>query len=211
MSDHNHEIPSPKHLATLARESIYYFMQPKFSAPLPAADQKILLSLLSTAFEGGIGYWAQIIEYIYPAGTKPKDFSEGGKMQPKDDYYPRYALLPLMPGGAVILRDLEENPEPIERIKETIAVRAEKVKRILKRHFTGEEPEGPEPEEPQPHPEEVEGWEKLRLDLPAVQKAWDLLKIQYPKVYQEVLDESYDALVGDLFVQLAVFGEQVYG
>lgn len=210
MADHMHEIPPRKHLETLARESIYYYMQPKFSAPLPAEDIKILRDLIVTGFEGGIGYWGQIIDYVYPKGTKAKDFSEGGKMQPQGDYYPRYVLLPLTPGGAVILRDVEENPDPPERVMEEFRVKAEKVRRTLKRHH-GEEPEGPEPEFPQPHPEEVEGWEKLRLDYPAVQKAWALLKIQYPKVYQDVLDENYDAATGDLFIQLAVFGEQVYG
>jgi hypothetical protein len=210
MADNNHEIPDSKHLKILAKESIYYFMEPKFPAPFSQADAKILRDLLATAFEGGIGSWAQIIGYVYPAGSKAEDFGEGGSRQIPGDYYPRYVLLPLTPGGAVILRDVEEDPDPPERVLKEMRVKAEKAKRTIQRHY-GEEPEGSEPEYPQPHPEEVEAWGKLKLDLAAVHRGWTMLQIQYPKVYQRILDESYDANDGDLFVQLSLFGEQVYG
>lgn len=210
MASHSHEIPSDSHLSTLARESIYYFMQPKFAAPLSPAELKMIRDLLTAGLEGGIGYWAQVVDVVYPPGTMREDFREGGKMQPRGDYYHPYELIPTIPGGAIILRDLEESPDPPERVMREIRRRAEKAKRTLKRHF-GQEPEGPDPEEEQIHPEEVEGWTTYRLDLPALQRAWTQLQIEYPKIYQDVLDENYDADTGDLFIQLAAIGKQVYG
>lgn len=50
--------------------------------------------MLINGFEGGIGYWATIVEYKLPEGVeKPRN---------------AYASVPLMEGGAVILTDREK-------------------------------------------------------------------------------------------------------
>ena len=205
------EIPSKEHLTTLAQESIYYYMEPKFSAPFTPSERDQILGLLVSGMEGGINYWAQIIDAEYPAGTTAKDFHEGGKMQPKGDYYHWAELVPMTPGGAVIIRDTEESPDSIEHMQKEIQIRYEKAKRALHRHFQQEEPEGEEPEWPEHTPEEMADWVVYRLDLPAIQKAWNKLKLEYPKTYERVVNEQYDADDGDLFIQLALLGEHTYG
>lgn len=49
------------------------------------------------------------------------------------------------------------------------------------------------------------------LDLAALRRGWLLLKKKYPESYKRVLEENYDANDGDLFLQLALFGELVFG
>lgn len=161
------KMPGLEHLRTLAKESIYYFMEPKFAAPLSKDELHLIRDVLVSGMEGGINHWAAVGEPSYPPGTKKKDFSQGGKMQPKnpdgsENYYHWAELLPTTPGGAVMVIDQEEETSH-------------------------------------------------RLDLPALQKAWNRIQLEYPKVYQDILDENYDANTGDLLIQLAVLGEHVYG
>lgn len=52
---------------------------------------------------------------------------------------------------------------------------------------------------------------KYRLDLEALDKGLRLFKQHYPKRYAEVIEENYDANHGDLFLQLSVFGDVIYG
>lgn len=204
-------VPSKDHLATLAHESIYYFMEPKFGAPLTDTERNQILGLLVSGIEGGINYWAQIVDTEYPSGTKARDFAEGGKMQPKGDYYHWAELVPMTPGGAVIIRDTEASPDSAEHQMQEFLVRATKAKRGLKRYFTGEEPEGEESEWPEYTPKERAEWVLYKLNLPAIQKAWSKLKFEYPQVYKRTVDEDYDANDGDLFIQLALLGEHTYG
>lgn len=53
--------------------------------------------------------------------------------------------------------------------------------------------------------------EKYTLDLPALKKGWELLGKKYPKIQKEVLEGNYDASDADVFLQLAVFGDVIYG
>lgn len=209
MGDHG-KIPSKKHLSTLAQESIYYFMQPKFGSKFSDEEYQQVIDLLTTGIEGGINYWAQIVDTEYPAGTSAKDFREGGKMQTKNDYYHWAELLPMTPGGAVIIRDLVASPDDFEHEMNDRRVSAELVKRNIARHY-GEEPEGDDPEYEEHTAEEMAEWVLYRLDLNALQKAWNKLKLEHPKAYKRVIDEDYDANDGDLFIQLALLGEEIYG
>jgi len=65
-------------------------------------DAERVWGLLITAFEGGIGYWAQIYDYQEPPG-------EPFRGDPEHLY--RYADYPLSEGGAVILSDMEGSEE----------------------------------------------------------------------------------------------------
>jgi len=53
--------------------------------------------------------------------------------------------------------------------------------------------------------------ETFVLDLAALKKAWILLKQKYPKVHKRAEEESWDAADADVFLQLALFGEVVFG
>ena len=72
-----------------------------FKATIEIPDNRIA-DLLYCGMAGGIGYWACIIDYV-----KPKKVwqHEGWKD------VSRYIHYPMSEGGAVILRDAEENPD----------------------------------------------------------------------------------------------------
>ena len=66
---------------------------------------ELLKSILVTAFEGGIGYWAKLDGYEnLPA--KPPAFAQDTHSE--DFTYPRYAWLPLTEKGGVRLADRED-------------------------------------------------------------------------------------------------------
>ena len=56
--------------------------------------------LVYAALDGGVGYWARIEEYVYPAGKTAADFGYIGHLR-----------LPLAEGGAVILADVDTKPD----------------------------------------------------------------------------------------------------
>lgn len=58
-------------------------------------------SLLCSAFEGGSNYWYFIDGYDTPKGTAIEDFGEGGKMQPKGNYWHWAELIPTINGGVL--------------------------------------------------------------------------------------------------------------
>lgn len=53
--------------------------------------------LLCTAFEGGVGYWCTIVNYVEPTGAHPPIDRELG--------FVGYMDYPIREGGAVVLRD----------------------------------------------------------------------------------------------------------
>jgi hypothetical protein len=131
--------------------------------------EEIVRDLLSGAFEGGSNYWYRIESKKFPPGSNPKDFWEGGRMQPfqpdgSADYYHWSELLPTFPGGQLVIREIAEG----------------------------------------------EG-ETYILDLAALKKAWILLKQKYPEIYKRVKLEDWDAGDADVFLQLALFGEVIFG
>lgn len=48
------------------------------------------------------------------------------------------------------------------------------------------------------------------LDLAAVQRGLQLLADKYPAHWSDFMQENEDAITGDLFLQLALFGEEVF-
>ncbi len=72
-------------------------------------DEDRIKNLLVSAFEGGIGYWARIMEYTYPPGTSRADFKNWG--DDKKYTCPGYVEVPLIEGGKVWLHDAEEYDE----------------------------------------------------------------------------------------------------
>lgn len=69
---------------------------------------KTVRGLLVSAFEGGSNYWYVIDSYQLGGGYKFADFKEGGKAQPKDDYFHWSQLIPTVKGCALIIEAGEE-------------------------------------------------------------------------------------------------------
>lgn len=57
----------------------------------------------------------------------------------------------------------------------------------------------------------LEGQDRWRFDRAAVTRGLTLLASKHPAQWAEFMDENEDAETGDAFVQLALFGELVYG
>lgn len=58
---------------------------------------------------------------------------------------------------------------------------------------------------------DTEGDEAHVLDLPAIRKGLMLMKQKFPKHYARALDESYDAGDADVFLQLSLFDDVIFG
>jgi hypothetical protein len=52
---------------------------------------------------------------------------------------------------------------------------------------------------------------KHYLTMDNVQKGLELMRDEYPRHYADLMEEEDDAITGDVWLQLAVFGEVVYG
>lgn len=63
--------------------------------------------LLCCGIEGGIGYWAEIIEYDLPSNLMESDFYEGGKMTDPDNYWHPSEIIPFAKGCSVVLQQTE--------------------------------------------------------------------------------------------------------
>lgn len=53
--------------------------------------------------------------------------------------------------------------------------------------------------------------ETYELDLAGVKKGLKKMKEEYPRHWADLVEENDDLITGDCFLQLAVFGELVYG
>ena len=53
--------------------------------------------------------------------------------------------------------------------------------------------------------------EKHHITINDVKKGLELMRDQYPRHYADLVEENDDAITGDVFLQLAVFGELIYG
>ena len=106
--------------------------------------------LVSAAMEGGVQYWAKIARYELDGVTKPE--------------FP-HINVPFMPGCAIIIDDIEGDPELSNK----------------------------------------------RLDMDAMKRGLQLMADKNPRHFKELLDEGEDAETGDVFIQLCVYGEIVFG
>lgn len=52
---------------------------------------------------------------------------------------------------------------------------------------------------------------KHYLTMENVQKGLELMRDEYPRHYADLMEEEDDAITGDVWLQLAVFGELIYG
>lgn len=52
---------------------------------------------------------------------------------------------------------------------------------------------------------------EVSVDLPALQRAMSLMAEKYPIHFKDFMDENEDAITGDVFLQLAVYGEVIFG
>ena len=60
-------------------------------------------------------------------------------------------------------------------------------------------------------PPESEENQRWRLDREAVARGLQLMAEKYPNHFGDFANENEDAITGDVFLQLALFGELVYG
>lgn len=51
----------------------------------------------------------------------------------------------------------------------------------------------------------------INLTEEKIIKAWELLRKEYPRHYQDAVQENHDADTGDILLQLALFGKLVFG
>jgi hypothetical protein len=52
---------------------------------------------------------------------------------------------------------------------------------------------------------------KHYLTMEDVQKGLELMRDEYPRHYADLVEEQDDAITGDVWLQLAVFGKLIYG
>jgi hypothetical protein len=77
---------------------------------LAIISNKRLRDLLVNALEGGSNYWIEEINPELKAGSTLKDFCEGGKEQPEDDYFHWSQLVPTTPGHSLLVKPEEFFP-----------------------------------------------------------------------------------------------------
>jgi hypothetical protein len=63
--------------------------------------------LLCTAFEGGVGYWCMIMDYMFAPGVVREDFAKGGKLR-NEDWPNLYLAVPMLKGFAVVCREMDD-------------------------------------------------------------------------------------------------------
>jgi hypothetical protein len=59
--------------------------------------------------------------------------------------------------------------------------------------------------------EEEKAEARHEITLDNVKKGLELMRDQYPRHYADLMEENDDAITGDVFLQLATFGELIYG
>lgn len=52
---------------------------------------------------------------------------------------------------------------------------------------------------------------KTKIDLLRLKEALQLMAVKYPRHFSDFMQGNDDAITGDVFLQLAVFGDVVYG
>ncbi len=52
---------------------------------------------------------------------------------------------------------------------------------------------------------------KHHLTIENIRKGLELMRDQYPRHYADLVEENDDLITGDVFLQLATFGELIYG
>lgn len=52
---------------------------------------------------------------------------------------------------------------------------------------------------------------KHRITMDNVRKGLELMRDDYPRHYADLVEENDDAITGDVWLQLAVFGDIIYG
>lgn len=130
----------------------------KIKATVELTDKR-MADLLCCGMEGGIGYWARIVDYV-----EPEEVWEGKDWEHERGVY-KHIHWPMSKGGAVIFCDAED-------------------------------------------PDEKPCW---RLDRKKMEAGLQLMAEQYPRHFANFINENEDAETGDVFVQLAVLKELVYG
>ena len=146
---------------------------------------KRLWGVLIAGFEGGIGYWARIEDYVEPTDTNPITFKgdRNGRTYAYADY-------PLNKGTAVILTDAE--------VKDRDCL----VCMDYQNNANGDDLS---------YKDHTCGISVWTLDMEAIERGLKLVAEKEPRRLAEIMSEDYDAETADVFIQYCVLGEIVYG
>ena len=118
--------------------------------------------LLACAFEGGSNYWYRDLHI--------SQMPEG--KESKKDFKHWHLEVPLLPGGQLSFRDVEE-PKWDE-------------------HYV-----------------DIRGC--YRLNQLSIERGLGIMANNYPRHWQDFINESHDAWTGDCFLQCCIFGDVIYG
>lgn len=129
---------------------------------------KDMADLLTTALEGGSGYWIDFVDIFYPKGHTSASYKEGGEFEDKHSYgIPVYNVW-MYDGG------------------------------YLKIHTE----------------DEVDNKKVFVFDMKAIKKGFELMskgKATPIRHWNDFVNDNYDADTADVFLQLALFGEVIFG
>lgn len=141
---------------------------------------------LTSALEGGSNEW-----YLIVGKKKPKQMDFRGTPWSESEYIGDY---PLNEGGALVLVRMDE----VEELEENLGRRGAKW-RAGDTHLK--------------HREIIDSPDikKHVLDLPALQRGCNLMREKYPEHYKDIKSGNGDAITGDVFLQLSLFGDVVFG
>lgn len=91
------------------------------SVPREVKTERVM-GLLCGLIENGYSSWSHRIKsYDYATGLSEDDFKEGGRLAPKEDYWPRYCRVPLHDNCSMILLvDDEKEGEDSGKTREAI-------------------------------------------------------------------------------------------
>jgi len=112
--------------------------------------------LICAGFEGGVGYWCQIVGYDKPENVRSAMGDEDGAIFRHVDY-------PLTGGAVRCVETEEEDPK------------------------------------------------ELVLNGEAIERGLLLMAEKHPEHFKDFIEENEDATTGDVFIQLCLLGEVVYG
>lgn len=155
-------------------------------------EDKRIADLLCNAFEGGSNYWYRIEEFIEPPASNLYAWDTDDK-----NVY-RHIQYPMSVGGALLVSDFHAAWEDGDECKTCGA---------------GNDDEGhDEPEDEGKHPFMPKTARTERLDRESIarglQKFAQGVNAQH---FGNWMSEQDDAITGDVFLQLCLFGEVIYG
>ena len=144
-----------------------------------------LRSMLCNAFEGGVGYWCAVDSYVYADGLVAADFKKDGKFNDKEDYFHPTEIIPTIEGCGVKLV-----------VTEGVSAKFKdewKPTKADKERFYSDD------------------CNYVILTKEKLLKGIQLMADKHPRHFNDWMEQNDDATTGDVLLQLALFGEIIFG